>query len=452
MIVYQRIKPLSLLYRSKSISGSLNTTAFHTQAASSSTADDGCDAESRVRNSHACMRKPEEASPIEATKLRDHSRSHEEARANRDKKALSLGTALLSDSNLLSEIAQVSNISFSSIPSSGSTLTRRLKLNSSHSMLHDDIFPASSDSSEPSRDAQPAADISPPTKSVSFLWRTLGRARPDCHANIYIVAIQAISKASQEDVAVRKGQHLKALYRVSDKICVETPSMHQGFVPYSLCRLSRKYYSSQSKIFQLSYLQIYPQSPDGTDTQPMERIQKIEMVVVRNYFPSSHEELCVQSSQTITILYCDSEWIYATNGNSSVGLLPRSVCELSQDSKVIFKKWNQSDSFQSDYIIRRNQDRPAILDENPVLVPILAHKTPSKVGKIYTVIQNFVPSLTVGSAFTIRKGLRVKVVEEGGQLVHVTTKSGASFWIPQNHLRLARKNSAADKLYSARLS
>ena len=386
-------------------------------------------------NSQAC--KTIESSSIEAAKLRDQ--PHEEARANRDKKALSLGTALPSDSNLLSDIMQVSNISFSSIPSSGS---RRLKL------LHDDIFgPGSSElgSSEPSRDTQPVVDISPPTKSVSFLWRILGRARPDCHANIYVVAIQAISKASQEDVAVRKGQHLKALYRVSDKIFIETLSMEQGFVPYSLCRLSRKYYGSQSKIFQLSYLQLYPQSPDGTGALPMETIPKIEMVAVRNYFSSSNEELCVQSSQIITILYCDSEWIYATNGNSSVGLLPRSVCELSQDSRVTFKKWNQSDLFQSDYIIKRNQDRPAILDENPVLVSSPIHKTSSKVGKIYTVIQNFIPSLTAGSAFTIRKGLRVKVIEEGGQLVHVTTKSGAAFWIPPSHLRLARKNSVADK-------
>ena len=110
-------------------------------------------------------------------------------------------------------------------------------------------------------------------KSVSFLWKVLGRASTECCANIHINAIYDVIKENEDDLCVRKGQLLKAMYRVGERIFVETLSMEHGFVPYSSCRVARKYYGLKSKVIQLSYLQLYLQSTDGLDLLPLEQLQ-----------------------------------------------------------------------------------------------------------------------------------------------------------------------------------
>lgn len=382
--------------------------------------------------------------------------SHEKTRASRDRKALSLGTSLQNDilgqSSLLSEITKtlrVSNLLSSEPAVEPTSSTQRESKPTSEKdesvgslSLHDEVFIDNSPLGT-TDDLQSITEVNA-EKSVSFLWRILGRANPNTHANVYIVPIQAITKTEIDNIEIRKGQQLKALYRKSDKVCVQNLALDVGFVPYSLCRLSRKHYGPQSKLIQLSYLRLYPQSPDGIDTLPKDQVPSIKMVAIRNHFPSSHEELSAQIGQSFTILYCDTEWIYATSDKSS-GLLPRSTCDLTRDSSEHFKQWDQQ-SFQSDFIMRYDEGKPEILQKSPVtVVPNSVQKTGSKVGKMFTVIQNFVPTTPTSGTFTIRKGLRVRVVEERGQQVCVITKTGNSFWIPQNHVRPARKNSVARK-------
>lgn len=375
----------------------------------------------------------------------------EKSRTSRDRKALSLVTAedIFGPSSLLSEITKTLKVSnllscepdITTAPSSKFVQQTESKYadDKDQSVGYDEVF---------LQDSCPAEHFQPTVaseKSVSFLWRVLGRARPNFHANIYVVSIQATSKTGKGGVEVRKGQQLKALYRESDQVFVQTLCSEQGFVPYSLCRLSRKHYGPQSKLIQLSYLRLYPQSPDGIDTLPVDQIPRIEMMASRTYVPSSHEELYAEIDQTFTILYCDTEWIYASNGKSS-GLLPRLTCNLSHDSKKHFEQWDlKIQPFQSDFSMKYDNAKPQILNKSPVPVSSSVQRTGSKVGKIFTIIQNFIPTSPTSGTFTIRKGLRVRVVEEITNQVRVTTKTGTSFWIPQNHVRPARKNSAADK-------
>ena len=379
----------------------------------------------------------------------------------RNRKALSLVSTrdVFEQSSLLSEITRslkVSNLlSYESIAAvAPSTQIEPKSPNGNEESLgslslHDEVFlqDVGSHGASATEVAQPNDSSE---KSVSFLWRVLGRARPDSHANIYVVSIQAISKSGKDGVEVRKGQQLKALYRELDRVFIQTPCFKQGFVPYSMCRLSRKHYGLQSKLIQLSYLRLYPQSPDGIGTLPVDQIPRIKMVAVKGHIPSSHEELSAVINETFTILYCDTEWIYASSGKCS-GLLPRFTCDLTQDSKRYFEQWDQKDQpFQSDFIMKYDEARPRILEETPVRANLI-QKTGSKVGKMFTIIQNFVPTSTAPTSgtFTIRKGLRVRIVEESAKQVRVTTKTGTSFWIPQNHVRPARKNSVADKFVQA---
>lgn len=377
----------------------------------------------------------------------------------RNRKALSLVSTrdVFEQSSLLSEITKslkVSNLlSYDSIaaaaPSSKPAQEPKSPIEKDESVgslsLHDEVFLQDNGPGSATEVVQPTDSSE---KSVSFLWRVLGRARPDYYANIYVVSIQAISKCGKDGVEVRKGQQLKALYRELDRVFVQTPCSKQGFVPYSICRLSRKHYGSQSKLIQLSYLRLYPQSPDGIDILPVDQIPSIKMVAIRDHLPSSHEELSAEKNESFTILYCDTEWIYASRGKSS-GLLPRFICDLMLDSEKHFEQWSQKGQpFQSDFIMKYDKARPQILDRTPVRVNIV-QKTGSKVGKLFTIIQNFVPTAPTSGTFTIRKGLRVRVIEESAKQVRVTTKTGTSFWIPQNHVRPARKNSVADKFVQA---
>ena len=373
------------------------------------------------------------------------------SRVSRDKKALSLGTSLLhhsdavTGSGLLSEISKslntshlLSHESMAILPSTkltaGSKTSIHLPTSDQHNVehdgvVHDDVFVQSGRRSNLSN------------KSVSFLWRVLGRARPNCHANIHVVSIMAVAAVSSEDISLRKGQHLRALFRVSNRIFVETPSHKQGFVPYRSCRLSRKHYGPLSKLLQLSYAQLYPQSPDGIDIQPTEHIPSIKMVARSDYFSSSHEELHARSKQAFIVLYCDSTWVYVVSGKLG-GLLPRSVCELAQESQVVFKQWMLPTSpFQSDFVMKHGRERPQILNKSAVSVASSSQKASSKVGKIFTIVHNFVPTSPNSSNFTIRKGLRVKVIEESEQDICVITRTGFSFWIPHTHVRPARKGS-----------
>ena len=291
--------------------------------------------------------------------------------------------------------------------------------------------------------SSPSPDL-PVKKSVSFLWRVLGRAGPDCSANIHVTPIYDVTKEQHDDVSVRKGQLLKALYRKDDRIFVETLSMEQGFVPYSSCRIARKYYGSKSSLLQLSYLQLYVQSPDGVDMQRAQHVPAMHMVVLRDHASSSKDELSVKTGDIVTCLYSDSDVIYGTCRKSS-GIVPQVSCELVKKLQSLFKSWQlQNQRFQSDFVIRRSEVKPSVLDENPVTKTEVENQAcGSKVGKFFVVNQNFVPDSPHSSNFTIRKGLRVKVLEENRSHVCVSTKTGASFWIPCSHLRPARKNSDA---------
>lgn len=292
----------------------------------------------------------------------------------------------------------------------------------------------------------------PPTKSrksVAFLWRVLGRARPNMPANIHVAAIQTVHAVRKDELQVYSGQQLKALYRIARRVFVETQEERKGFVPYSCIRISRKYYGPNSNIVQLSYSQLYMQSPDGIEDYAISSLEskpsytEIEMVTIQDHMAVSRENLSVKCGDRVRVLYCDDSWVYGVSEDYRAGCLPRNSCRLTRRSQAIFKAWNTGKfPFQADFVIKFNESPPVVLRQQPVsLADVPTHI--SKVGKVMTVTRSYIPNACSSNNITIRKGLRVQILQADGELLKVTTKSGASFWIPSKYLRPAHKTSDA---------
>ena len=217
------------------------------------------------------------------------------------------------------------------------------------------------------------------TSREGFLWRVLGRASQKWPAYIQIVCIQN-SQASMGGLGVRKGQQVRALYRVSGQVIVETETHHLASVPYECCRISRKYYGAASKLVQLSYSQLYcpaletssymlNQSPvQATPTygtgQHMYAHYSIEMVAIQDYYECSPlDEIAVEAGDKLRVLYCDDRVVYAVKENREAGIIQRNYCRLTRKSQRFFKKWIDAtcSPFQADFPARFCELPPSFL-------------------------------------------------------------------------------------------
>lgn len=214
-----------------------------------------------------------------------------------------------------------------------------------------------------------------------FLWRVLGRASQRWPASIYIVPIQN-SEAGIKGLCVRKGQQVRALYRVSGQVIVEMETNHLACIPYSCCRISRKYYGVNSTLVQLSYSQLYIPVPDAPgivcNQSPLHSMLTsaaspgkahhghipIEMVAIQDCYDCKPlGELNVDAGDKLRALYCDEEMVYAVKENGEAGLLTRSYCRLTRKSEKMFQKWVELtySPFQADFPIKLKQKPPRFL-------------------------------------------------------------------------------------------
>ena len=210
-----------------------------------------------------------------------------------------------------------------------------------------------------------------------FLWRVLGRASQRWPAFIYVAIIQN-SQVGVRGFCVRKGQQVRALYRVSGQVIVETDTNHLACIPYECCRISRKLYGPRSSLVQLSYSQLYSPAPDiqpilsnklslcsATAAPPTARMHTpIEMVAIQDcydFVPVG--EINVDAGDKLRVLYCDEQYVYAVKENREAGLIPRSFCRLTRKSEKMYQKWVEltQTPFQADYPIKFSEKPPSFI-------------------------------------------------------------------------------------------
>ena len=90
------------------------------------------------------------------------------------------------------------------------------------------------------------------TDDGTFEGKMLKRASRTKPANLRMTAIRDYTPCCDEELAVRRGQRVKVLYKNNDWVYAVTKSGEAGYVPYSFVRPSRKYagYQSEPEYFQ----------------------------------------------------------------------------------------------------------------------------------------------------------------------------------------------------------
>ena len=215
-----------------------------------------------------------------------------------------------------------------------------------------------------------------------FLWRVLGRASQRWPALIHIVPILT-NQPGMRGFGVRKGQQVRALYRVSGQVIVETETNHLACIPYECCRISRKYYGPHSQLVQLSYMQLYvpvPDLPASVDNHPSTSNARstptasparhllihtpIEMVAIQdNYDRLPLGEINVDAGDKLRVLYCDEKRVFAVKENGEAGIIARNYCRLTRRSEKMYQKWVEltRSPFQADYPVKFGEKPPQFL-------------------------------------------------------------------------------------------
>lgn len=85
------------------------------------------------------------------------------------------------------------------------------------------------------------------TDDGTFEGKMLKRASRAKPANLRMTAIRDYTPCCDEELAVRRGQRVKVLYKNNDWVYAVTKSGEAGYIPYSFVRPSRKYAGYQSE-------------------------------------------------------------------------------------------------------------------------------------------------------------------------------------------------------------
>ena len=119
----------------------------------------------------------------------------------------------------------------------------------------------------------------------AFETQLLQRATRERPANLRMTAVRDYVPCCNEELAVRKGQRVKVLYRNHDWVFAVTKHGHSGFLPFSYVRPSRKYsgYQSEPEITRID-----DQYASGYDTDVPSRQYPSSYKTYQPHVPSTY--------------------------------------------------------------------------------------------------------------------------------------------------------------------
>ena len=208
--------------------------------------------------------------------------------------------------------------------------------------------------------------------NASFESKLLQKATPSSPANLKMTVIRDYTPCCNEELAVRKGQRVKVLYRRNDWAFAVTKNGAHGYIPYSYCRLSRRYSYARTDVEEsgnetdstilgpeegsrpfaysrrhqsqhhlngyVSCSESFP-SPQHSRRSPVyvlpadckprmapfykECIE--ELVVIHDFMGREENELMVAKGERVKVLNADDqEWLWVSTIPGDEGFVPRS--------------------------------------------------------------------------------------------------------------------------------
>ena len=288
-------------------------------------------------------------------------------------------------------------------------------------------------------------------KTSSFLLRVLTRASEQWSANVFIVTISANVSGRRGHLKADRGRKLMAMYKMGEQVYARDCHGNEGFVPYSICRLSLKHYR-HTEARKLAHTNLYLQSADGVDDDcdsigvTSHPLPVIRMVAIQDHKGDHQGMLPASVGDKLRALYCDDQWVYAINQTGRTGFLPRTACRLTVKGQEIFKEWILPQRlFQSDFVIKYNEPVPDILSrKQAVVMPTF------KPGEFVVIEDSYTSSESNnGKPVFLKKGLRFRLLEAKHGSLKVTTGPGVSCWVPSQFCTPCR-SSRPSSVYSRR--
>jgi len=206
--------------------------------------------------------------------------------------------------------------------------------------------------------------------STTFEGKLLQRATPSCPANVKMTVIRDYTPCCNEELAVRKGQRVKILYRRNDWAFAVTKNGARGYIPYNYCRLSRRFSYARTDAEEsgnetdstvlgpddpsspfpqrrhingyVSCSESYPQYSrryhDQLDSPnyvlpsnckprmaPFYKDSIEELVVIHDFMGKEENELMVNKGERVRVLNADDqEWLWVATILGDEGFVPRS--------------------------------------------------------------------------------------------------------------------------------
>lgn len=145
----------------------------------------------------------------------------------------------------------------------------------------------------------------------SFRKEVLGKASPQKPANLHMICIRDHKASRLDEVDVKKGQKVVAMFQEGERILIQTRNKH-GYIHQSSCHLSSRYTKSITKQATVSKLRIRA-NPTGAAIG----------VMTQSHKAADKLELNMQRHQELSVLFRDELWAYCVANRQYSGFLPQ---------------------------------------------------------------------------------------------------------------------------------
>ena len=136
----------------------------------------------------------------------------------------------------------------------------------------------------------------------------------------------------EDEVAVKRGQHVKALYQETDWIYVLTNDGKEGFVPFTYCVAEEEYEKRKEKQKGLqrnnfrnaSFLDSLQVQTDMTPAFNFKKNNYGDFIVRFDFIACDENDINAQKGDKVTVLNKDDkDWYWVSNTHGDEGFIPK---------------------------------------------------------------------------------------------------------------------------------